>query len=82
MGIRDFFSYLFATCPSFEAASRVGMKITMTTRVYNARTDTWREHEQSITEPSKLKDMVMRHWPDKTVVRTTYRGKEIERASF
>jgi hypothetical protein len=82
VGIKDFFSYLFATCPTFESASQVGMKMTLTTRWKDHRTGQWHEHEQSVTEPSKLKHLIMAAWPDKTVVRTTYKGKEIERASF
>lgn len=78
--LKEFFSYVFATCPTFQSACSVGMRIKLTVHV--CRNGRWYDHYESITEPSTIKQMLMKYWPDKVVVRTTYKGQEIERASY
>lgn len=78
--LKEFFSYVFAMSPTFKAATAIGVRIKLNVRV--RRNGVWTEHEESITEPSTIKQMLMEHWPDKVVVRTTYKGQEIERASY
>jgi len=80
--ITELFSYLFATCPTFEAAAKAGMKITLDVKVYRADRDVWEDYGEHVTAPSKLKALLLHNWPDKTVIRTTYRGQEIERATY
>jgi hypothetical protein len=78
--LTEFFSYVFRNSPTFKSATAVGVKIKLNVKV--RRNGVWEEHYESVTQPSTIKQLLMEHWPDKCVVRTTYKGQEIERASF
>lgn len=73
---------LLGDSPSLTAAMRAGRKITISARVWRAKTGRWEDLGVVASSRTSWREAIKASWPGRVILRFKVDGRDVERSSW